>query len=82
MTKKILQLIAVALAGYVVYELFTRWSTGRGVYGEPAPAPGRPGGATFIGGGTGSVQRSTGFDGSSVTERVGRGVVRRGQRSA
>lgn len=78
MTRKVLQLIALALAGYIVFELFTRWRADRAVGGKPVASIGRTGGAALTGPGEGAVQRSTGPDGSNVSERVGRGVVRRG----
>lgn len=78
MTRKILQLIALALAGYIVFELFTRWRAEKSFPQAPLRPIGRTRGAALTGPGEGAVQRSTGPDGSNVSERVGRGVVRRG----
>lgn len=79
MTRKVLHLMALALAGYIVFELFTRWRSEKSIGHEPIRSIGRTGGAALTGPGEGAVQRSTGSDGSNVSERVGRGVVRRGE---
>ena len=86
--KKILEAIALALAGYIVYELVRRYlgekespaaggpmPTSVGV-GRPAPANlGSVRGAAMTGGGGGAVGHTAGTDGSNLSERVGRGVV-------
>ena len=82
MTKKVLQLIALALAGYVVYELVSRYMAERRLAEHRATARmpaslGHVGGAAMTGGTEGVSQQTLGPDGSSVTERVGRGVRRR-----
>ena len=84
MTKKILQLIALALAGYIVFELYARWRSGQDeMPGLPEVRPmGRTGGAALTGRGEGAVALTAGSGGSSVSERVGRGVVRRGKGSS
>ena len=107
--KRILEVIALALAGYVAYELVSRYlgeqaqqkQSGQpqlkpyeaalaGTGGTPTtaaaasdpsrPAPaqlGRVRGAAITGGGSGAQGYATDSDGAALTERVGRGVVRR-----
>ena len=78
----------MALAGFVVYELIRRWflqQQAGPTFGGVGQVPGRTTlepigsvpGAAMTGGGEGAVQPTLGHDGSTVTERVGRGVVRR-----
>ena len=86
--KKILEAIALALAGYIVYELVARYLAEK-ESGPPAapsispparPAPANLGtvrGAAMTGGGGGAQGHTAGSDGSNLSERVGRGVVRR-----
>ena len=86
MTKRILQFIAVALAGYIVYELVTRFVAERHAMRhrahrqrQAARPIGQVGGAAMTGGGMGQAQSTLDRDGSSLSERVGRGVVPRQQ---
>ena len=92
--KKILEAIALALAGYIVYELVARYLADKEAttateapraaaprVSPPArPAPANLGtvrGAAMTGGGGGAEGHTAGTDGSNLSERVGRGVVRR-----
>ena len=90
--KKILEAVALALAGYIVYELVARYlaekDAGQAAAQSYAPAvspPARPApanlgtvrGAAMTGGGGGAEGHTAGSDGSNLSERVGRGVVRR-----
>jgi len=79
--RNLLKLLAVMLVGYVAYELIRRYFLGReaAVSRVPLPEPmGTVHGAAMTAGGTGRSVRTLGPDGSSSSERVGRGVVRRG----
>ena len=90
--KKILEAIALALAGYIVYELVSRYLGEKEAAQQQAAAPAaratsRPApanlgtvrGAAMTGGGGGAESHTAGTDGSNLSERVGRGVVRRGR---
>ena len=84
--RRVLQVLALAVAGFVVFELIRRWlaegqpatvdRARRGLRSMPEPVGNVPG-AAMTAGGEGATQRTLGADGSTVTERVGRGVVRR-----
>lgn len=79
--RNFLKLVALALAGYIIYELLSRYFAEREAAAMTSVAPVRPlghvPGAAITGGGAGQVQRTLGPDGSTTSERVGRGVVRR-----
>ncbi len=77
--RNLLKLLSLALAGFIVYQLIRRYLAERAEYeGAAPPRPmGRVQGAAMTAGGSGAVQRTLGADGSSASERVGRGVVRR-----
>ena len=82
--RNFLKLLAVALVGLAVWELVRRfWIEHEQVARKPLPEPmGSVPGAAMTAGGTGAVQRTLGSDGSTTSERVGRGVVRRTRQSA
>ena len=93
--KKLLEAVALALAGYIVYELVSRYLGEKEASQHPAArqwstAPARPApanlgtvrGAAITGGGGGVTASTAGSDGSTLSERVGRGVVRRNSSQA
>ena len=78
--RRVLQVLVIAIIGYAIYELIRRWTAQQeAVMGARAAVEplGHVRGAAITGGGEGAPQRTLGPDGSTVTERVGRGVVRR-----
>ena len=81
--RNFLKLLAVALIGFAIWELVRRfWLEQEEVARRPLPEPmGSVPGAAMTAGGAGAVQRTLGSDGSTTSERVGRGVVRRARKS-
>lgn len=76
--RKFLMLLGVAVLGVAVFEVVRRYLLSQEADGGAMPEPlGRVPGAAMTAGGEGAVQRTLGADGSSTSERVGRGVVRR-----
>ena len=75
---KIIILIVTALVGFGVYELMRRWLLEEQELAAPLRQIGPVRGAAMTAGGHGTVQRTLETDGSRVSHRVGRGVVRRG----
>ena len=82
--RNFLKLLAVALIGFAIWEMVRRlWLEQEEIPRRPLPEPmGSVPGAAMTAGGTGAVQRTLGTDGSTTSERVGRGVVRRPRKSA
>jgi hypothetical protein len=77
--RNFLKLLAVAVVGFAIWELVRRfWLETEEMGRSQAPRPmGTVPGAAMTAGGTGAVQRTLNADGSTSSERVGRGVVRR-----
>jgi hypothetical protein len=81
--RNFLKLLAVALVGFAIWELVRRFWLEPEQALRPLPAPMGPvHGAAMTAGGTGAVQRTLGADGSTTSERVGRGVVKRSKAAA